>query len=146
MALDVYKAMKYLKKGLTENWSKISFDFKIEGEEDNERARATADVTLNGFDDDIHLVFTARSGSGVDFNAVFDKLDLTNEVMMLLNEFNENEFYFKLYVRNDGYLNINHDFICDDESMLEDYVGECLSRLADLSDDDIMQVLTAHTH
>lgn len=146
MALDVYKALKQLKKGLTENWSNITFDFEIKGEDDSEEAWATASVTLKGFDDDIRLIFTAHSGGGVEFRAVFDELDLNYEVLELLNAFNEREFYFKLYVRSNGYLEVNHDFVCDDPTVLVEYVGECLSRLADLSDDEIMQALTAHTH
>ena len=72
--------------------------------------------------------------------------EVIDEVLELLNAFNEREFYFKLYVRSNGYLEVNHDFVCDDPALLVEYVGECLSRLADLSDDEIMQALTAHTH
>lgn len=147
MALDVYKALKHFKKTLAEDWSKINFNFEIKGEDDREQAWATADVTINGFDDDIRLIFTAYSGGGVEFRAVFDKIDKTREVLELVHEFNRSTFYFKMFVReDDAYLEIKHAFICDDVDQLDSYISECLCRIVDMNENDIVKTLSAYTH
>ena len=147
MALDVYKALKQFKKTLAEDWSKISFNFEIKGEdEDSEQAWATADVSINGFDDDIRLIFTAYAGGGVEFRAVFDKIDKTNDVLTLVHEFNRRNFFFKMFVRTDEYLELKHAFICDDVDLLDSYISECLYRIIDMNKNDIVKALSEHTH
>lgn len=146
MTLDVYKVLEVLKKDIQNRYSNIEFDYEIKGSGDSEEAWVTADVTLNGFDDDIRLIFQARAGGGVQFRAVFDKLEKTDEVLVLLNEFNAMQHYFKLFVRNDGYLEAAHEFVCSRPETLVEYPSDCMWRLSNLTDNEIMKALTAYTN
>lgn len=145
MALDVYKALASMKSTLKTNWSNITFDYEIKDAGKGEVAKATAGVNLKGFDDDITIVISAYSGGVVEFRAVFDKIELSEEVLVLVNQFNLGSTVFRAFVREDGYLELSHGFVATGEDELEEYINEMLYSLIDLEEDEIMQTLTAFT-
>lgn len=147
MELDVYKALRQFKTTLTRDWTKLTFECEIKGDGDRERACATASgVSLNGLDDDISIIISAHKFGLVQFRAVFDKIDATNEVLNLVHEYNRTAYFFKMFVREDGYLEIGQCFICYDIADIDDYLGECMARLANVNKNDIVKTLTQYTH
>jgi hypothetical protein len=81
-----------------------------------------------------------------NFRAVFDKLDKTNRSLDLVNTFNDNSLFFKAYIREDSYLEIDHTFFCYNEADLEDYSSEFMYKLANLSDNETLQAITKMTY
>ncbi len=143
MKLNIRKAMTLVRKELERDWNKLTFTYKAE--RDEATAQATG-VTLNNHDDDISVLITVYSGGGSVFRAVFDKIEKTNEVLALLQQFNYDDPFFKAFVRDDGYLELRHYFVCYEVNMFKNYAGEFMSRLAGLADDKNLQNLTRYTH
>ena len=142
MALNMKKALKLIQKDLEKNWKSITFSYEQTGKDE---IKVNADVNLNAFDDDITLVIKGTAGGGFWCRAVFDKIDKTPEVLDLVNSFNDDEIFFKAYVRDDGYLELTNFFICYDEKVYGEYASEFLIRLADLDENQYMKQLSALT-
>lgn len=142
MGVNIKKIKAYLEKELSKKWANL--DFECEYEKDS--VTFAASLTLNNHDDDIRAIIEAYEGGGSLFRAVFDKIDLTEDVLRLLNEFNADDPFFKAYVREDGFLELRHFFVCYDESMFKSYASEFLIRLADMADNEILQALTENTY
>ena len=142
MNLNIKKVLTLVQKQLDKEWGKISFEYSTAKDEVN----ATANLTLNNHDDDIRAIITAYPGGGTVFRAIFDKIDKSSEVLDLLNEFNCDNPFFNAFIRNDGYLELRHFFICYEENMFKSYAGEFMTRLARLADDECLQKLTRYTH
>lgn len=147
MEFDVYKALKQFRATLTKDWTKLTFDYEIKGDGDKEKAVATATgVSLNGLDDDITIIFAANKSGVVQFRAVFDKIDATNEVLNLVHEYNRTAYFFKMFVRDDEYLEIQQSFICYDPIDIDEYIGECMARLINTNKNELVKTLTQYTH
>ena len=147
MEFDVYKALKQFRATLTKDWAKLTFDYEIKGDGDKEKAAATATgVSLNGLDDDITIIFSANKSGVVQFRAVFDKIDATNEVLNLVHEYNRTAYFFKMFVRDDEYLEIQQSFICYDPIDIDEYIGECMARLINTNKNELVKTLTQYTH
>lgn len=142
LKLNLTKIMGYVKKELKSDWKKLNFTYKHEKDEIN----VAASLTLNNHDDDIRAIINVYIGGGATFRAVFDKIEKTSEVLSLVNDFNDDNLFFKAFVRDDGYLELRHFMVCYDEKIFKDYSGEFLSRLAKLADNKILQKLTKLTH
>lgn len=142
MDLNIKKVLTLVRKQLDKEWGKISFEYSTTKDEVN----ATANLTLNNHDDDIRAIITAYPGGGAVFRAVFDRIDKSPEVLNLLNDFNHDNPFFNAFIRNDGYLELRHFFICYEENMFKSYAGEFMTRLARLADDEYLQKLTRYTH
>ena len=142
MAFSINKALKFMERKLNSEWSKITFEYELEDDE----ASATANITLNNHDDDIRVILTVYPSSMCNFRAVFDKLDKTNRSLDLVNTFNDNSLFFKAYIREDSYLEIDHTFFCYNEADLEDYSNEFMYKLANLADNETLQAITKMTY
>ena len=142
MALNMKKALALLKKDLDKNWSKLDFQYSME---ENGIKAVASNITLNGFDDDIMLIIRGYEGGGFVCRAVFDKIEKTTEALELLNQFNDNNSFFKAFIREDGYLELCNFFICYDVKVYKEYGSEFLCRAADLNQDEAMTRLTALT-
>ena len=139
MALNMKKALKYIQKDLEKNWKNITFSYKQEGKDE---LKVDAEVELNGFDDNIMLIINGTAGGGFWCRAVFDKIEKTPEALEIVNAFNDGEIFFKAYIREDGYLELDNFFICYDEKVYGEYASEFLIRLADLNENEYMQQLS----
>ena len=142
MALNMKKAMAFLKKDLSKNWGKLDFEYTFE---ENGIKAVASDITLNGFDDNIMLIIRGYEGGGFVCRAVFDKIDKTPHALDLLNTFNDNSAFFKAFIREDGYLELYHFFVCYDVKVYKEYGSEFLCRAADLNKDDTMVELASLT-
>lgn len=140
--LNVQKVLQLLRKNLERDWAKLDFEY-VSGKDE---VRARASLTLNNHDDDIEAIIAAYPGGGAVFRAVFDKIEKTEAVLGLLNDFNNDDPFFKAFVREDEYLELRHFFVCYEEAMFKSYAGEFLARLAGLADNKILQELTLYTH
>ena len=141
--LDIIR--DYIEEDLDD--SGYSDKLEFEYEQDDEYVTVSASgVTLKNHDDDIYVEISAYTGGGCTMRAVFDKIDKTTSALSLLNDFNEDSFYFKAYIRDDGYLTVKHAFIVLDESSYKDCASEFLGRVAGLADNEILQKLTRLTH
>ena len=142
MKVDLRRVMSYIKNDLESNWGKIDFEYKT----GDGRIDIAANLTLNHHDDDIRFIITVYEGGGTNFRAVFDKIEKTPGVLNLVNTFNKDNLAFSAFIRDDGYLELRHWYLCYCEEMLESYSNEILYRLAKLADDETLQKLTAYTH
>ena len=115
------------------------------GSTDNGIKAVASDITLNGFDDDIMLIIRGYEGGGFVCRAVFDKIEKTPHALDLLNTFNDNSAFFKAFIREDGYLELYHFFVCYDVKVYKEYGSEFLCRAADLNKDDAMVELASLT-
>ncbi len=142
MSIDLKKALKYCQKDLEKEWPNLDFEYLTNGKD---KLTITANVTLGDLDDDIRIIIDCNSSGGFECRAVFDKLDKTDEVLYLVNKFNEDKLFFKLFVREDNYLELSHFFICYNEKTFKDYATEFLLRLLKLREDEIILRLTSIT-
>ena len=141
--LNLSKAMRFMEKGLTKVWGKIKFTYTTVS---SDEIKATADVTLGQFDDSIAVVINGYKGGGAQFRAVFDKLDKNSQTLALIHDFNQDNIFFKAYIRNDGYLELYNFIVCFDEGIYKDYPSEFMYRLCNLADNAILKQLVALTH
>ncbi len=142
MNLNIKKVLTLIQRQIGKEWSKLDFEYSSSKEE----VSATANLTLNNHDDDIRVIIKVYPGGGALFRAVFDKVDKTADILNKVNDFNDNDVFFKAYIRQEGYLELMHFFVCFDENQFKFYAGEFLSRLAGLADDEYLQAITRFTH
>ncbi len=142
MQLNLRRVMSYIERDLKTNWGKINFEYKT----GDGRIDIAANLTLKNHDDDIRFIITVYEGGGVNFRAVFDKIEKTPGVLNLVNEFNRKNISYWAFVRNDGYLELYHWFFCFNEEVLKVYANEMLYRLCKLADDEDLIALTKYTH
>ncbi len=141
MALNLKKALAYMKKDLSKNFGKLDFEYENEGD----KIIAKASVTLKRFDDGIFVKFVGTDKGLILGTAVFDKLEPSYDAFSLINNYNDNHIYFKAFIRDDGYLVFeNARFYCDEKEFV-DYASDFLGRLIDLQDEDDIQQLTSMT-
>ncbi len=142
MSLNIKKVLQMIRKEIEKEWSQLTFEYEVESDE----VSASANLTLNHHDDDIRAIITAYPGGGCVFRAVFDKIEKTTDILNYLNDFNYDNPFFNAFIRDDGYLELRHFFVCFEEAMFKSYAGEFLSRLARLADNEYLQRLTQFTH
>ncbi len=107
MALNLRAIQKEMTRYLHRDLGLDDFEIEIEDYGDNLTAKNS--ITMKGFDDDIFVSFIVfKSGSfGVDF--VFDKLDINQNSLMLMQEFNKTSVWLSAFIRNDGYLVLRYN-------------------------------------
>ena len=132
-----------IKKELDEKFSRLGFTYKVE----EKRLVATAEnVSLRNHDDDILFTIEVYLGGRAYFEAVFDKIEKTDNVMHLLNEFNHSNLFFTAFIREDGYLVLRHTMAYFENKIFKNYPDEVLGELGSLADDEVLQKLTALTN
>ena len=142
MRVNLKKIMSNIQKKIKKDWRKLNFDYSLERNE----VDVTANLTLNNHDDDIRVVINVYDGGMAFFRAVFDKADVTPELLTLLNKFNDDNSFFTAFVREDGYLELRNVIAFYDDKVFKEYPGEFLTRLANLADDETLQQITSMTH
>lgn len=138
MKINVKKAMQLLEKYFKKEWSKITFNYKLE----SEKFQITADVTLKGFDQDLLLVIDGYEGGGASFRVVFDKFNDTADLYEKMNKFNDENLFFKAFLRNDGYFELKHFIVMYDVNTYSDYGNEFLHRVLKLNEFDTLIEIT----
>ena len=146
MEYDVNVARKILRNHLAKEWDKINFEFEV----DEERLHVSAEVTLKGFTDHISIFIDVYSGGMAYFRAVFDKVNpkkISNllDYFRTLNQFNAEDNYFRVCVREDQYLMVDHPTSYNDESDLPSFVNECLIRFSEMGNNKALKALAAAT-
>ncbi len=142
MGCNLKKAEKFVQKCLKSEWSGLDFEYELKDDE----FTASASLTLKNHTDDIRVLITVYSGGMAHFRAVFDKIDKEPEAYILVNTFNDNNSFFKAFIREEGYVELSHVIALYSEDTMFDYTDEFLSRLAKLADNKDLQNITAHTH
>lgn len=144
MSIDIRRALDYMKQDISSgDFSKLKFDYEIADE--GKRSTASANLTLGGTAS-VYVFFNAYPGGGAWFRAVFDKIEKSPAVLSLINDFNDDNLFFKAYVTEKGYLELDHFFVADTEDTYRYYAGEFLSRLAKLASHETLKKLTDLTH
>jgi len=146
MQYDLNVARKILRNHLSDKWDSIDFSYDL----NDENLHVSAEVTLKAFDDDISIFIDVFNGGMAYFRAVFDKVNpqkISNilDYFRTLNQFNNEDLYFRAYVREDQYLVIDHSTSYNDESDLPAFVDECLIRLSKTGESKPLRILTAAT-
>ncbi len=143
MAYDLDLAKRYIQGALDTNYPKLNFEYKME----DETLNIMANLTLNNHDDKLMILISTFKGGMATFRAIFDKVIPADfkEAVVLANEFNQNDSFFKAYIRTDGYLELRNTIAFYDETMLGKYTGEFLSRLSKLATDETLLKLTRIT-
>ena len=142
MKLNLKRAFALIQRDLKKNWSKLDFEYEIK----EDKISLAGNLVLDNVEGGIRAIISAYSGGGVVCRAVFDKIDITEDVLENVNRFNDDNVFFKAFVREDGYLELSSFFIAYEIGMLKVYASEFLSRLADLSDNEIIQGLAKLTY
>ena len=95
MSANLKKAQQYIEKVLKKEWGKLSFTYEL----DKDSLDVTnSHLTLNNHTDDITIAINIYSGGMANFRAVFDKADMTGNMLALINQFNrENAFFCALF-------------------------------------------------
>ena len=68
----------------------------------------------------------AYASGATSISFIFDKIELTLEVMLRLNAFNESVHWFKAYVNENGFLTLKHPII---DAVIESNVVDALEHL-----------------
>ena len=138
--MKVDKLHKNLKKYLDKEWSNLEFEYSFE----NDGVTATADLTLTKCDVELPaLVELSYCDNGlVMYDVTFDKLDVTFDNLVLVNQLNSDCSFFKAYITDKGYLRLSRYVDIYDESE----VAECTETffaflLADSMDEDMKNVI-----
>ena len=127
MALNVKKAMAIIQKDLSKTWAKLTFKYQVV---DKEEIKITSNVTLKNVDDSILVVINVYGNGNCSFRVVFDKIEKTGESLYLINQFNDDEYYFKGFIRDDDYLEFKHVCVCYDLKNLKTYASDFLYKVA----------------
>ena len=143
MAYSHVKAMLILKKELSKNFSKLTFDYETDKDFSKASARG---VTLGKLDDDVLLMFDLRKNGRVTFRVVFDKIDESPATLALVNKFNRENLYFCAFIRSDGFLEFANSTIYSKEKEVSGHATFFMNRFLDLIDDDTIKALSACTH
>ena len=143
MSANLKKTQQYIEKVLKKEWGKLSFTYEL----DKDSLDVTnSHLTLNNHTDDITIAINIYSGGMANFRAVFDKADMTGNMLALINQFNRENAFFCAFIRKDGYLELRNVIAFYDEKVLEQYTNEFMIRLARLADNTTLQQITALTH
>lgn len=142
MKLNVKRALALLQRDLKKNWSKLDFEYEIK----EDKISVASTLTLNNVEGSIRAIISVYSGGGTICRAVLDKIDATEDTLNAINRFNDDNVFFKAFIREDGYLELSSFFVAYEIGMLKFYASEFLSRLADLADDEIIQGLAKLTY
>ncbi len=125
--INVKKALAIIQKDLQKTWAKLTFKYEVV---DAEEVKITSNVTLKNVDDSILVVINIYGNGNCSFRVVFDKIAKTGESLYLINQFNDDEYYFKGFIRDDDYLEFKHICVCYDLKNLKSYAGDFLYKVA----------------
>lgn len=144
--MDLNRVMRLMKQDIDEDWAHLDFSYQLKEDDDgDEFLKIVADLSVEGIDDDIRAYFIAYESGSLLFRAIFDEIEATDEVLTLVNEYNSANFYFTMTVSEEGYLSLFHVRPLANEEAYATYASECLTRLVDACEDNIMQALTEYT-
>ncbi len=102
------------------------YKFEPEFDEENEALIVSCNIKFRDFDDHVLLrIITFASGASTIL-FIFDKIELTLEVMLRINAFNEHVQLLKAYVNENGLLTFKHTII---DAVLESNINEALETL-----------------
>lgn len=119
MRLDVLR--NELEKCLV---AKYKFEPDFEVKDDGLITRCN--IKIQDLDDNVFMRVNSYTSGLTTIWFVFDKIELTLEVMLRLNAFNESVHWFKAYVNENGFLTLKHPII---DAVLESNVVEALEYL-----------------
>ncbi len=137
---NLRKAEKSIRAQLKKNWAKL--DFKFENEDN--AFKATANLSLRNYDDNIMVVYRATSGGMAIFRAIFDAVDVNERILTLLNNFNQGESFFTAFVGK--YLEIKSSTPIYNEKDVGEYLGECMARMSKMADNNYLKEIAKFTH
>ena len=141
--LNTQKALAIMKKDLQKTWSKLTFKYQVV---DKDEIKITSNVTLKNVDDSILVVINAYGNGNCSFRVVFDKIVKTGEALYLVNQFNDDNYFFKGFIRDDDYLEFKHVTVCYDLKNLKTYASDFLYKVANqLPENDAVVKLGALT-
>lgn len=138
--MNLKTAEKELRKLLN---TKRNLNFEYKYEEDY--LNASCSITAKAYKDDIYVSLDVYQDGLITIALTFDKLDLTDYTLDLINKFNTQSVWLTAYVNSKGYLRLrnnifvgsekaaveNIDFILD--HFLSDKIKEVLSPLSQLT-------------
>lgn len=147
MEMDLKQAMEVIRTDLDREWGEIDFDYTIKQDSNGKpRVNISAHISLNQHDDDIEVIVEAFPSGMACLRAVFDEIPETAAVMRMLNHFNQASIFFRAYRRDDGYLELENDILCQDVSELRHYASDAMYFISNLSDNEDLQRLTKLTN
>ena len=142
MDLNLKRVLALIQKDVENNWTELDWEFEQRPEE----VVVSTSISLKNIKGGIRAIIRVYVGGGVSLRAVFDKLEPTEEVLKLVNKFNEEQPFFKAFIREDGFLELSSFFVAYEMNMFKSYASEFLCRIDDLAEDDIIQTLASFTY
>lgn len=119
MRIDVLRneLEKYLK-------NKYNFEPLIEEKDDSIIVKCS--IKFRDFDDEVLLRISAFTSGESTISFIFDKIELTLEVMLRINAFNENVNWLKAFINENGYLTFKYPII---DAVIESNVVDAIEFL-----------------
>ncbi len=119
------------------NNNDLGFEITIE----NDHVNAKAELSIAGHDDGVLASFQVYENGFAFFSFLFDNIDIDEESLQLVEEFNENVLFLKAEM-GDGVLTLSCNCPCVTENSLEDFT---IGVLNEIVDDDTTKYLTPLT-
>ena len=126
--LKLAKVEKIL-RSLFKNYGSDGLDFEYEYDDDC--VTAQCHLSLKSHDDDILASFNFYTGGNAGLDFFFDHLDLNEQTLRLINDFNDNVYYLKAHISEKGFLVISAPVEYLTLDTLDEYVGRVMNDLAD---------------
>lgn len=96
--------LKKVQKSLEKLFKDMNLGFTYE--DDGKRLKATNDITIEGYDDDVTAILEYYPSGICSFAFIFDKLEATEEALELLNDFNRGVYGLKAFINDNDYLEV----------------------------------------
>jgi len=113
--INLKNAEKELRKVLNVKRG-LDFEYKYE----NDCMTASNSITCKTYKDDIYVSLDVYEDGLLCISLVFDKINLTDQVIDLINKFNKTSVWLTAYVNNKGYLKLrNNIFVGSEKSAVE---------------------------
>ena len=113
----------------------------------DESISAKCNIKFKHFDDDVLLQIVGFKSGAASISFLFDKIELTSEIMLRLNAFNEHVHWIKAYINENGYLAFQHQII---DAVIESNVIDATEFLFNVISDEQtrkhLDTLTALTY
>ena len=138
--MNLKKAQKTLEK-VTKKVVGLDFTFPMV----NDHLEAKSSITMRDFDDEIYCQFRFYTDGLASYCFTFDKLEPSDSVFEMLNDFNSNVAFFKAYLE-DGFLRVDHVCYEVDDKTLESYTKGIFSQLISDKTKSYLRPLAALTH
>lgn len=113
--MNLKNVEKQLRQSLNEKRG-LNFEYKYE----ENYLDVACDITCKSYDDGIYVAMDVYDDGLISISFTFDKLDLSDTALQLINNFNKESVWLTAYVSSKGYLKLrNNIFVGSEKAVVE---------------------------